>query len=159
MIIKTNKIMKFKKFLSYFKSNESIKEDRLDEILDKISNKIKLDKSEQDFLDRYNEISDNDMIGFEMMSFDSTFRKITELLEDGKKVICNLSDKDGKIGIEIDSIYNDYEREVCRIKLKNGEKFILKDNFLYNILFDMRKNEYSLEYQDEFFEKLPVKND
>jgi hypothetical protein len=43
--------------------------------------------------------------------------------------------------------------------LKNGEKVKLQDNILYNIIYNTNKDEWSLEMEDEFFEKLPVKND
>ena len=81
------------------------------------------------------------------------------VLDDNKKVICNLFDKNGKIGMQIISIYNDYENEICILELKNGEKIDLKDNYLYNIIYNMQKDSYSLEAEDEFFEKIPVKNE
>lgn len=151
--------MTFKKFLSYFKLDESLKEIRLNQILDKISKKIKLSKSEQDFLDHYDETSDEDIMDFKMLSKESTFSKIVELLESNKKVICNLIDRDGKIGIQIVQIYNRYDDETSIMTLKNGEKIKLKDNILYNIIYNTDKDEYSLEMEDEFFEKLPVKDE
>lgn len=154
-----NIIMTFKKFISYFKLNESIKETRLNQILDKISKKTKLSKSEQEFLDNYDQTSEEDMMDFRMLSKESTFTKISNLLEDGRKVICNLFDRDGKIGIQILQIYNKLDDETCIMTLKNGEKVKLKDNELYNIVYNTDKNEWSLEMEDEFFEKLPIKND
>ena len=151
--------MTFKKFLSYFKLDESLKEIRLNQILDKISKKIKLTKSEQEFLDHYDETSDEDIMDFKMLSKELTFSKIVELLESNKKIICNLVDKDGKIGIQIVQIFNRYEDETSIMTLKNREKIRLKDNMLYNILFNSDKDEYSLEMEDEFFEKLPVKDE
>ncbi len=151
--------MTFKKFLSYFKLDESLKEIRLNQILDKISKKIKLSKSEQDFLDHYDETTDDDIMDFKMLSKESTFSKIVELLESNKKVICNLIDRDGKIGIQIVQIYNRYDDETSIMTLKNGEKIKLKDNILYNIIYNTDKDEYSLEMEDEFFEKLPVKDE
>jgi hypothetical protein len=154
-----NNVMTFKKFISYFKLNESIKEIRLNQILDKISNKTKLSKSEQDFLDHYDETSEEDMMDLRMLSKESTFTKISQLLEKGKKVICNLVDKDGKIGIQILQIYNKFDDETSIMTLKNGEKIKLMDNILYNIIYNTNKDEFSLEMEDEFFEKLPIKND
>jgi len=154
-----NNIMTFKKFISYFKLNESNKEIRLNQILDKISNKLKVSKSEQDFLDHYDETSEEDIMDLRMLSKESTFTKISQLLEGGKKVICNLFDKDGKIGIQILEIYNRYDDETSTMTLKNGEKIKLMDNILYNIIYDSNKDEWSLEMEDEFFEKLPIKNE
>ena len=96
---------------------------------------------------------------YRMLSKESTFTKISNLLEDGKKVICNLVDRDGKIGIQIVKIYNRFDDETCIMTLKNGEKVKLQDNILYNIIYNTNKDEWSLEMEDEFFEKLPVKND
>jgi hypothetical protein len=156
-MINKNKIMNFKKFISKF--NESIKQTRLDEILDKISKKSKLTKSEIDFLDRYNDIKDEDMMDFKMLSKESTFEKISSMLEKEIKVICNLTDRWGKIGEEVISIYNNFEEEKSTIGLKNGKEVELKDNFLYNILYNHKKDEYSLESHDEYYEKIPVKDD
>jgi seryl-tRNA(Sec) selenium transferase len=154
-----NNVMTFNKFISYFKLDESLKEIRLNQILDKISNKTKLSKSEQDFLDHYDETSEEDMMDLRMLSKESTFTKISQLLERGKKVICNLVDKDGKIGIQILQIYNKFDDETSIMTLKNGEKIKLMDNILYNIIYNTNKDEFSLEMEDEFFEKLPIKND
>jgi len=151
--------MTFKKFISYFKLNESLKEVRLNQILDKISNKIKLSKTEQEFLDHYDQTSDEDLMDYRLLSKETTFTKISNLLDEGKKVICNLFDRDGKIGIQIAQIYNNYEDEISIMTLKNGEKVKLKDNILYNIIYNTNKDEFSLEMEDEFFEKLPIKND
>ena len=90
MTKRRNNIMTFKKFLSYFKLDESLKEIRLNQILDKISKKIKLTKSEQEFLDHYDETSDEDIMDFKMLSKELTFSKIVELLESNKKIICKI---------------------------------------------------------------------
>lgn len=154
-----NNIMTFKKFISYFKLNESLKEVRLNQILDKISKKIKLTKTEQDFLDHYDETSEEDIMDFRMLSKESTFSKISKLLEDNKRIICNLIDRDGKIGIQIVKIYNQYEDESSIMTLKNGEKIKLKDNILYNLIYNNNNDEWSLEIEDEYFEKLPIKDE
>ena len=154
-----NNIMTFKKFISYFKLNESLKEVRLNQILDKISKKVTLSKTEREFLDHYDQTSDEDLMDYRLLSKETTFTKISNLLDEGKKVICNLFDRDGKIGIQIAQIYNNYEDEISIMTLKNGEKVKLKDNILYNIIYNTNKDEFSLEMEDEFFEKLPIKND
>jgi len=156
---KGNNIMTFKKFISYFKLTESLKEIRLNQILDKISKKIKLSKTEQEFLDHYEETSEEDMMDYKMLSKESTFTKISNLLEAKKRIICNLIDRDGKIGIQIIQIYNRFDDETCIMTLKNEQKVKLQDNILYNIIYNTTKDEWSLEMEDEFFEKLPVKNE
>jgi len=152
-------IMGFKKFISYLRITESLKEIELNKILDKISKSTKLSSKEEDFLGKYNNISDSDIQDYTMLSRQSTFERLNDLIQNEKKVICNLIDRNGKIGIQIHSIYNDYENEICILELKNGEKIDLKDNFLYNIFYDFNKDTYSLEIEDEFFEKIPVRNE
>jgi hypothetical protein len=152
-------IMNFKKFISYLNISETLKEIELNSILDKISKKIKLNKKEEDFLGHYDEIKDDELKDYKMLSKQSTFERISDLINNNKKVICNLFDKNGKIGMQIISIYNDYENETCILELKNGEDVELKDNYLYNIIYSLQKGSYSLEAEDEFFEKIPVKNE
>jgi hypothetical protein len=153
------KIMKFKKFISYFNLRESLKEVELNQILDKISKKMKLTYGEESFLNKFGKVKDDDLKDYKMLSMQSTFDKINDLINNNKKVICDLYDKYGKIGIQIISIYNDYENEICILELKNGEKIDLKDNYLYNIIYNIQKDSYSLQAEDEFFEKIPVKNE
>lgn len=152
-------IMNFKKFISYLNISESLKEIELNTILDKISKKIKLNKKEEEFLGHYDEIKDDELKDYKMLSMQSTFERVSDLINNNKKVICNLFDKNGKIGMQIISIYNDYENETCILELKNGENIELKDNYLYNIIYSLQKGSYSLEAEDEFFEKIPVKNE
>lgn len=152
-------IMNFKKFLSYLNIRESIKEVELDNILDKISKKIKISNKEKNFLDNYDSIKDSDIKDQTYLSRQTTFDRIFDLLEKGKKIICNLHDRDGLIGLEITEIINDFENDISILTLKNGEKFKLKDNYLYNIIYNLKKDIYSLEKEDEYFEKIPVKND
>jgi hypothetical protein len=67
------------------------------------------------------------------LSRQNTFERIEKLLQNGKRVICNLHDRDGLIGLEIITIYNDFESEICILTFKNDEKFkvnidIIKSN-------------------------------
>lgn len=151
--------MNFRKFISYLNLSESLKEVELNKILDKISKSINLSSKEKEFLGKYDNIKDDDLKDFKMLSLQSTFEKLQGLIDNNKKVICNLSDRNGKIGIQIVSIYSDYENEVYILNLKNGEKIELKDNYLYNIIYNLQRDAYSLETEEEFFEKLPVRNE
>ncbi len=151
--------MDFKKFISYLNLSESLKEIELNKILDKISKSINLSSKEKEFLGKYDNISDDDLKDFRMLSLQSTFERIQELIDRNKKVICNLIDRDGKINTEIISLYSDYENEKYILKLKNKEEITLKDNYLYNIIYNLQKDNYSLEAGEEFFEKIPVKNE
>jgi hypothetical protein len=153
------RVMNFRKFISYLNLSESLKEVELNKILDKISKSINLSSKEKEFLGKYDNIKDDDLKDFKMLSLQSTFEKLQGLIDNNKKVICNLIDRNGKIGIQIISIYSDYENEVYILNLKNGEKIELKDNYLYNIIYNLQNDIYSLETEEEFFEKLPVKNE
>jgi hypothetical protein len=153
------KVMKFKKFISYLNLRESLKEIELNSILDKIAKRMKLSSGEETFLDTYDNVKEDELKSFAMLSRQSATEKIDTLIESGKKVICNLEDRSGKIGLEIISTENFTDEETTILKLKHSETYKMKDNFLYNLIFDIKKNIYSLEASDEFFEKIPVRND
>jgi hypothetical protein len=153
------KVMKFKKFISYFNLRESLKEIELNTILDKISRRIKLSSGEEKFLDTYDNVNDEELKSFAMLSRQSAAQKIDELIASKKVVICNLEDRNGIIGLEIKSTEDVPDDEITILNLKNGEKFKMKDNFLYNLIYNIKKNIYSLESSDEFYEKIPVRND
>jgi hypothetical protein len=106
------RVMNFRKFISYLNLSESLKEVELNKILDKISKSINLSSKEKEFLGKYDSIKDDDLKDFKMLSLQSTFEKLQGLIDNNKKVICNLTDRNGKIGIQIVSIYSDYENEV-----------------------------------------------
>ena len=38
--------------------------------------------------------------------------------------------------------------------MRGGEEHTLEDRYLYNIIYNINKGEYSLESQDEYFEKI-----
>jgi hypothetical protein len=154
--MKRDKVMGFKRFIKKFSLRESFKQRRMDQILDKIGKKQPLSSTEQNFLDNYENLNDDPMKDHMMMDKESTYIKITSLLEKGVEVICNLTDRNGKIGLPIIKIYSEFGSETATLELKHNEKCLLKDNFLYNIIYDPKRNEYSLEEHDEYFEKIPV---
>lgn len=149
-------IMKFKKFIKYYLLGESVKEMELNRILDKVNMKKKLTDREISFLNLYQDTKDDDMKDLMYLSKNSTSEKVKSLIERGKKVICDLKDRNGKIGLQILEIENDFENDVCVIKMKGNETHKLHDRFLYNIIYNTKKDEYSLQEQDEYFEKIPV---
>ena len=151
------KIMKFNTWITQI--SESNKDDELNRILDKISNHSELTSIEKDFLNNYNKSNEEDYMDFSYLSMIDVIDKIKEILSSNRKIICDLYDKDGKIGQEIKSIFNNYSDEYCYIVLKNDERIKLKDNFLYNMIYNVSKNEYSLQSQDEYYEKIPVNNE
>lgn len=150
-------IMNFKKFWSMFKIKESLKSNRLDDILDKMSRGEVLTQSEKQFLDDYDKTSDEDIRDYKMLDKESTFDIVKKMIDSGKNVICNITDRDGKIGIKVKSIRNFLGEEKCTITLINGKEIFLLDKMLYNIIYN--DGDYSLEVGDEFFEKIPVRDE
>lgn len=150
--------MKIKKLIKYYLLGESIKEIELNRILDKINGSKKLSEKEITFLNLYQHTREEYMKDFMYLSKNSTFMRIEDLLSNNKKVICNLHDKYGKFGLEIKSVENIFEEDVCTIIMKGGEKHKLDDKFLYNIIYNIKKDEYSLQEQDEYFEKIEASN-
>ena len=150
--------MKIKRIIKYYLFNESVKEMELNKILDKVSNRKSLTTRERNFLELYKTTREEDMKDFLYISKNSAFKKISELLEIGKKVMCDLHDRNGKIGLEITGIENNFEEDTCTITMKGEEKHQLHDKFLYNLIYNISKDEYSLQEQDEYFEKIEAKN-
>lgn len=145
---------KIERFIKYYLFNESIKQMEVKKIMDKVSKKKNLTKREQNFLELYKSTQKEEMKDFLYLSKNTTFSKILELLERNIKVICNLHDKNGKFGMEIIKIENNFEDETCTITMIHDEHHKLHDKFLYNLIYNTKRNEYSLEEQDEYFEKL-----
>ena len=151
--------MKIKKILKYYLFGKSVKEMEMNRILDKVSVKSKLSDREKRFLDLYQNTKEEEMRDFLYLSKNSTFSKISSLLEKGKKVICDLHDRNGKIGLQVTGITNSFEDESCTVIMKGDNKHNLHDKFLYNIIYNTKKDEYSLQEQDEYFEKIPTKDE
>lgn len=151
--------MKIKKLIKYYLLGESLKEIELNRILDKIGNKEPLSERETNFIELYQTTREDIMKDYMLLSKNSTYSRIKELLEIKKKIICNLHDKNGKFGLEITGAENDFESNACRISMKGGEVCYLDDRYLYNITYSIKKDQYSLQEQDEYYEKIEVKND
>jgi hypothetical protein len=94
-----------------------------------------------------------------MLSKNSASKKVKELLEKDKKIICDLHDRNGKFGLQIIDITDNFESEESLIIMKSDENHKMHDKFLYNIIYNIKKNQYSLQEQDEYFEKLNVSNE
>ena len=151
---------KIGRIIKYYLFKESVKNMELNKIKDKINKRNSLTKREINFLELYQStIKKEDLKDFLYLSKNSTFSKILELLESNIKVICNLHDRNGKFGIEIVKIENNFEEEICIITMIHNEIHKLHDKFLYNLIYNIKRNEYSLEEQDEYFEKIESKND
>ena len=157
-MIENKKGMKIKKLIKYYIFGESLKEIEANRIINKINVGKKLTDKEKGFFDLYNHTND-DKRDFMYLSKNSTYVRIKELLSKNRIVICNLHDKNGKFGLEIRNVECLFDEEKCTIYMKGGEIHNLEDRFLYNIIYNNKSDEYSLEEQDEYFEKIEVRND
>ena len=151
--------MEIKKLFKYYILGESIKEIEMNRILDKISKKGKLTKREKEFLNLYNETSNSDDKDFMMLSKNVACKKIKDLIEKKKKVICDLHDRNGKFGLQVIDVIDNHQNETSIVIMKGDEKHQLHDKFLYNLIYNIKKNEYSLQEQGEYFEKLEIKDE
>jgi len=149
--------MKIKRLVKYYFLNESLKEIEMNRILEKISKKLKLTDRENGFLQLYNQTKVDDTKDFMLLSKNVVFKKVKEFLSKNKVVICDLSDRDGKIGEVISDIENNIEDDICRVTTKNGNSINLYDRYLYNLIYSIKKNQYSLQEHDEYYEKIEVK--
>lgn len=148
--------MRIKRVIKYLLFNSSVKEMELDKILDKFSKKKPLTEREVKFLNLYQHTREDEMRDYLYLSKNYTFSKINELLNKGKKIICDLHDRNGRIGLDILSIENKFEDDKCVLLLKGNESHQLHDKYLYNLIYNIKKDHYSLQEQDEYFEKIEV---
>lgn len=126
----------------------------MNKILNKVSKRISHNKERLSYPS--SDLSDKDYM---MISKNTVFRKVKNLLEKDKTVICNLTDRYGKIGQPIVDITSNFTNGICVIKVKSGIEKKLHDRYLYNIIYSVKKNKYSLEEHDEYYEKIESKND
>ena len=105
------------------------------------------------------ELKINENRDFMLLSKNEIFRKIKELLDDKKVVVCNCHDRDGVIGLKISGAINDFREESFEIILSGNQKFNLYDKFLYNLIYNINKKHYSLEEHDEYYEKISISNE
>jgi hypothetical protein len=140
-----------KKWFKHYILKESLKEIELNKILDRISDGEILSKREDDFLDLYNQTVDSDYMDYSYLSRNLVCNKISDYIDKKRKVYCDLCDKNGKLSDIIVKV----DKEEFKLTLRHGV-FVLEDRFLYNITYNMKKDEYSLTSQDEYFEELFV---
>lgn len=140
----------------YLVIKDSIQDNRVNHILDKILVGKKLTKEDNSFLDKFDHIIDLELKDYSLLSKNMCVEVIKNLIDKEIKIICDLTDRDGKLNEMILKIENNFEENNCKIILKNGEITYLYDNFLYNLIYNVRKNYYSLTIQDEYFEKITI---
>lgn len=144
---------------TYSLLKETLKDEHLNDILDKIKMGIGLSESEMNFIEKYESMLESDLQNYSHLTKNQVFEKVCRYLERKKSVICDLYDKDGKIDDQIISISNLFEEDCCVILLKHGETVKIFDRFLYKITYNIKKGHYCLEMQSEFFEKITKSNE
>jgi hypothetical protein len=140
-----------KKWYKHYILKESIKEIELNRILEKISNGENLTIREDNFLNLYNQTQDADFKDYSHLSRNLACDKIIDFLDKKKKVWCDLCDRDGKINDIILSV----DKTDFRLNLRHSD-IIMPDKYLYNLSYNIKKDEYSLTEQDEYFEEIEV---
>ncbi len=130
---------------------ESNKEIELNRILDKVSINDKLNANETNYLNTYHSTDENDIKDYTHLSRNMTCDKIAHYLDKTKKIYCDIYDKDGKINELILKI----EKPCFKLTLKHGF-YTLHEKYLYNIKYNLKKDEYSLTCQDEYFEEIKI---
>lgn len=146
-----------KKFImKYNFIKETLKDRYLNQILEKIGKGGSISKGEKEYLDNYESKNFNPE-DFSHLSTSQLIYKIEELLKSENVVYCDLYDRNGKIGLKI--TFAEYKAGNYFLELSNGEKVKLQDNLLYNIYYIVKENKYSIQQQDEYYEKISVKND
>ena len=133
-----------------------LQSDFLEKNIDKTMEEKNISMEEFSHLSKFDTLHDSELKDYLYLSKMAVEILIKEFIAKGIKVICNLTDRDGKIGEEILSIESDMDSEFSILKLKNGKFTKLHDKFLYNINFINKKNYYSLTIQDEYFEKIII---
>ena len=150
-------ILKFNRFK--MKSvNENIKNTYLDHLLDKLSGGEKLNKSQMYFLKNIDNIKDTHIKDHKYKTNYDTYLMIMDILENNIKIKYGIKDDISSFGQYILKVYRNNDDKIV-IKLENNKEKEIKDNFLYNMIFNIDKFEYELIEQDEYFEKIPLKND
>lgn len=145
--------MGLKKVLKYYILGESLKEIEINRILDKISKKSLSDR-EIRFLELYNHKYEETHKDLMYLSKNTTCDRVKNLINNGKSVICDLHDRDGRIGLPILDIDNTHSNDYCTIFMSGNETYKLEDRFLYNLIYNQNSNKYSLQEQGEYYEKI-----
>lgn len=145
---------KFEIWIQQFVKSESLKQLELNRILDKISTKSKLTIMEKKFLDFFNQKTDDDLRDYNFLSNLDAYNRVKQIFDSGKTVICNLKDRDGCINQHITSM--EETDDFLIVNTRKCGRVKLTDRFLYNIIYIYKKDQYSLEEQDEYFEKINV---
>lgn len=138
-----------------FTSKENSKIFELNQILDKISLHDDLTQREKDFLEDFGDINDDEIKDYNYLSLLDLFYTMSKI---NKSIICDIKDNQGRINDLIISM--DYNHDECLLKLglKHGS-VDLKDNCLYKLIYQFKHDNYSMDIESEYYEKITLNND
>lgn len=91
-----------------------------------------------------------------LLSKNVTYEKVRQLLDNNKKVVCDIHDRDGLIGLLIQDVTNNIAKDECKVIMRDMT-ILLNERFLYNIIYNVDKNRYSLQEQAEYMGKLLIR--
>ena len=150
-------ILKFNRFK--MKSvNENIKNTYLNHLLDKLSDGLTLNKSQLYFLNNIDNIKDTYIKDHKYKTNYDTYLMMMDILSNNITIKYSIKDDIDSFGQNILEIFRNDDDKII-IKLENNKEKEIKDNFLYNMIFNIDRFEYELVEQDEYFEKIPLRND
>ena len=107
---------------------------------------------------RFTSLLDFDGKDFMLISKQKACKIIKDMIDNNKVVICDIYDRDGKIGKEILYVNIYADEEYCEVVVNGNDKYKLYDRYLYNIIYDVKKDIYSLQIHDEYYEKIMIDN-
>jgi len=144
-----------KKLEVTFTAKDAPKIHELNQILDKISLHDKLSDREVNFLDKFDNINDDEIKDYNYLSLLDLFYIMSKI---DKQIFCDIKDKQGKINDLIISM--EYNHDDCTLKLglKHGN-IVLKDSCLYKLVYEFKHDNYSLDIESEYYEKINSNND
>lgn len=150
-------ILKFNKFNMKL-VNENIKNTYLNHLLDKLSDGKRLNTSQLYFLNNIDKIKDSYIKDHKYKTNYDTYLLMMDILNNKIDIKYGIKDDIDSFGEKITKVYRNNDDQII-IELENNKEKEIKDNYLYNMIFNIDKFEYELVEQDEYFEKIPLKND
>ncbi len=138
--------------------NENIKNTYLNHLLDKLSDGLTLNKSQLYFLNNIDNIKDTYIKDHKYKTNYDTYLMMMDILSNNITIKYSIKDDIDSFGQNILEIFRNNDDKII-IKLENNKEKEIKDNFLYNMIFNIDRFEYELVEQDEYFEKIPLRND
>ena len=139
------------------KSLETLKDRAMNRILEKISGNRPLTERERYFLSVQQLIPDSALVDYMLVTSTDVARRISEALELGVEVACNLRDRDGAIGAKV--LSSKVMGGKSEIEVRGHGRMELRQNCLYDLRFSTTHLRYSLESDHEYYELAPVKNE